>query len=263
MTHRPAPDPTLPHTLDRRVLIRARRETVFRYFTDSERFAAWWGAGSTIDPRPGGKVHIRHPNAVEAGGEVIELDAPRRIVFTLGYANGQPIALGASRVTIELEIDPGGTRLTLHHAFAAGDATARDQHVQGWRYQLSVFANVVSNQVNAAAAERVDAWFAALSEPDAARRLAHLDACVAPSVGFRDRFSMVDSRADLEPHLAAVHVFMPGMRLERTGEVRHCLGTAVADWVAKGSDGAERGRGTNVFGFDLDGKIDDVVGLWA
>ena len=25
----------LPHSLDRRVLIRARRETVFRYFTDS------------------------------------------------------------------------------------------------------------------------------------------------------------------------------------------------------------------------------------
>ena len=25
-----------------------------RYFTDNTRWAAWWGPGSTIDPRPGG-----------------------------------------------------------------------------------------------------------------------------------------------------------------------------------------------------------------
>ena len=73
-------------------------------------------------------------------------------------------------------------------------------------------------------------------------------------------------RADLnaleEAHLAAVHVFMPGMRLERTGETRHCQGTVLADWVAHGPDGAERERGTNVFGFDADGRIADVVGVW-
>jgi len=33
----------IEHVLERTVLIRAKRETVFRYFTDSERFAAWWG----------------------------------------------------------------------------------------------------------------------------------------------------------------------------------------------------------------------------
>ena len=40
----------LDYSLERTVTIAARRETVFRYFTDSERFAAWWGAGSTIEP---------------------------------------------------------------------------------------------------------------------------------------------------------------------------------------------------------------------
>ena len=39
---------------------------------------------------------------------------------------------------------------------------------------------------------------------------------------------------------------MPGMRLERDGDVRHCQGTVLADWVARGADGQERGRGTNV-----------------
>ena len=255
-----APNPALPHELERTVLIRARPETVFRYFTDSERWAAWWGAGSTIDPRPGGKVQIRYPNAVEAGGEVIALDPPRRIVFTMGYASGQPMPIGGSEVTIALEPDRAGTRLTLRHALPA--AAVRDEHVQGWRYQLSLFANVVADRANAGAAERIDGWFAAWSEPDEAKRLAHLDAAISEAVRFRDRWSMVDGRADLEPHLAAVHRFMPGMKLERAGAVRHCQGTALADWIAKSTDGTERGRGTNVFSLDADGRIEEVVGLW-
>src|SRR5438477_11800544 len=52
------------HVLERTVLIRARARTVFRYFTDSERFAAWWGAGSAIEARPGGPVRIRYPSGV-------------------------------------------------------------------------------------------------------------------------------------------------------------------------------------------------------
>ena len=256
-----APEAPLPHSLDRQVLIRAKRETVFRYFTDSERWAAWWGAGSTIDPRPGGKLFIRYPNAVEAAGEVVEVEAPRRIVFTMGFPSGDPIPVGASLVTIALEADSAGTRLSLTHAFA--EAGVRDHFVQGWRYQLSVFANVVADAVHAQASAPIDAWFAAWSEPDDAKRLALLDASVAANVRFRDRYSMVDGRADLEPHLSAVHRFMPGMKLERLGAVRHCQGTALADWVARGPDGGERGRGTNVFTLDLDDKVEDVVGLWG
>jgi uncharacterized protein YndB with AHSA1/START domain len=252
---------TLPHALDRHVVIRAHPATVFRYFTDSARWAAWWGAGSTIDPRPGGKVHIRYPNAVEAGGEVLEIEPPRRIVFTMGYASGDPMPLGASRVTIELAQDPAGTRLTLHHEFA--EAAVRNHHMQGWRYQLSVFANVVANEVNSGAAARVDEWFAAWSQPDQGKRERILEAAVSPAISFRDRFSLVEGLEDLKPHLAAVHQFMPGMVLARDGEVRHCQGTVLANWVARGADGVERGGGTNVFTLDPDGRIESVVGLWS
>lgn len=251
----------LPHSLDRRAFIRARPETVFRHFTDAQRWAAWWGQGSNIDPRPGGKVLIRYPNAVEVSGEVLEVAPPQRLVFTYGYASGQGIAIGGSRVTITLSPESGGTRLHLHHEFA--EAAVRDQHVQGWRYQLAVFANVVSDRDPASIARAVDAWFQAWSEPDAGKREALLAAHVADSVRFRDRFSLVDGRSDLEPHLAAVHVFMPGMRLERAGDPRHCQGTVAADWVAYGPDGAAQGKGTNVFTLDEDGRIADVVGLWG
>ena len=74
--------PDLPYHLDRTVVIKAHPEAVFRFFTDSARWASWWGAGSTIDPAPGGKVYIRHPNGVEVLGEVLDLRQPERIVFT-------------------------------------------------------------------------------------------------------------------------------------------------------------------------------------
>jgi uncharacterized protein YndB with AHSA1/START domain len=251
----------LDSALERTVHIRAPRETVFRYFTDSSRWAAWWGAGSSIDAVPGGSVLVRYPNGVEAAGEVIEVSHPERIVFTYGYVSGDPVPPGASRVTIQLDAVGDGTRLRLRHEFA--EAGVRDAHVQGWRYQLAVFANVVADDAHAAAAGRVDAWFAAWSEPDAQRRSELLASAVSAGVRFRDRFSLVEGLADLEPHLAAVHVFMPGTRLERVGDTRHCQGTILADWVAHGPDGAERGRGTNVFALAPDGAIEDVVGLWS
>ena len=90
---------TLPHRLDRTVIIRAARDTVFRFFTDNARWAAWWGAGSTIEPRPGGAVRIHFPNAIEVSGEVLEVLVPERLVFTYGYASGTPIPPGAPRST--------------------------------------------------------------------------------------------------------------------------------------------------------------------
>ena len=55
----------LSHTLDRTVPIQAAPETVFRFFQESPKWSSWWGPGSTIDPVPGGKVYIRHPNGIE------------------------------------------------------------------------------------------------------------------------------------------------------------------------------------------------------
>lgn len=161
----------LTHELERSVLIRATPETVFRFFNDSARWAKWWGAGSTIDPRPGGKVLIRHPNGIETLGEVIEAVAPTRIVFTYGYASGNPIPPGASRVTIRLAPHEDGTQLHLLHEFA--DPAVRDAHVQGWRFQLSLFGNAVADEANANAGSLVDAWFDAwaIADDKSARKL--------------------------------------------------------------------------------------------
>jgi uncharacterized protein YndB with AHSA1/START domain len=253
----------LPHRIERTLVIQARRETVFRFFTDPARWASWWGAGSTIDPRPGGRVLITFPGGVEMSGEVIDIAPPERLTFTYGYTAGTPIAPGASLVMIQLEACGAGgrdTRLSLAHAFS--DAAVRDQHVQGWRYQLSLFANVVSNDVHADAPAIVDAWLDAWSNADAGARVAALERIAEPTVQFRDRFSAVDGVEELQVHLDATHRFMPGLRLQRDGDVRQCQGVALADWIARSSDGDERARGTNVFVLNSDGRIESVTGLW-
>lgn len=247
--------------LDRTIVIHARPATVFEFFTNPADWAAWWGAGSRIDARPGGQLLIRHPNGIEVTGEVIDLRVPERIVFTYGYASGASIPPGGSQVTIRLDSHPAGTLLQLTHEFT--DAEARDQHVQGWRFQLSLFANAVANKVNAAAADTVDRWFAAWSDPQTTSREATLATITSEQTGFYDRFSSIVGADDLKAHLDAVHKFMPGMRLERRGDVRHCQSRVLADWVALGADGQERGRGTNLFVLDADSRIAEVTGFWA
>ena len=251
---------TLTHRLDRTLLIHARPATVFAFLTNTPDWAAWWGAGSTIDPRPGGRVLIRHRNGVEVSGHVLELNAPERIVFTYGYASGSPIPPDGSQVTIRLERHPAGTLLHLTHAFA--ETGPRDEHVQGWRFQLSLFANAIADKGSAEAGETVNRWFAAWSDPNAATRDSALAAIATADVRFRDRFSSIAGDADVRAHLAAVHQFMPGMRLERRGDIRHCQWHALADWVALAADGQERGRGTNLFVLDADGRIAEVTGFW-
>jgi uncharacterized protein YndB with AHSA1/START domain len=251
----------LSHVVERAVTIAARRETVFAFFTDSARFAAWWGEGSTIDPRPGGKVHIRYPNGVVAGGEVVEVEPVAKIVFTFGYAGDDPLPLGASRVTICLEESLRGTVVRLRHELPS--ASAAEVYVQGWRYQLSVFAHVVALQAHADVGPLVDRFFALWAETDGAKRRAALRALAVPELSFRDPYSCLEGVDDLDAHIGAAQRFMPGVVLQRQGDARHCQGTAVVDWAVNAPDGSVRARGTNVFELAPDGRIARVTGVWS
>ena len=250
---------SLPYRLDRTVAIQATPETVFGFFTESARWAKWWGAGSTIDAQPGGRVLIRHPGGTETVGEVIEVQPPERIVFTYGYASGKPIPPGGSVVTVRLEPDGTGTRLHLAHQFA--DAEARDIHVQGWRFQLSLFANLVADEAFAGAAALVDHWFDAWAITEDRARDDAFARIAADSVSFRDRYSQLDGLADLAAHAGAAQRFMPGIRLQRRGDIRHCQGQVLADWFAAGADGVERMSGTSLFVLGPEGRVQAVTGF--
>lgn len=245
---------TLAFSLDRTVDIHARRATVFRFFTDPVRWARWWGEGSTIDPVAGGVVRIRYPDGTTASGHLREIVPERSIAFTYGYdAPGKPIPPGGSLVTITLTDIPAGTRLELRHDVA--DAPTRDQHGQGWRHQLAVFAHVVAADVFQPAA--IDAWFAAWNDPAPRAKLAD---AVTGNVTFRNAHGSTAGLDELAAHIAIAHRFMPGVTLEARGAPRHALGTALADW-AMVRDGKTLATGTSVFRIDADGRICDCVGV--
>jgi hypothetical protein len=164
-------------------------------------------------------------------------------------------------VTIVLTPERGATRLVLTHDLSS--EKVRDEHVQGWRFQLSLFANAVADEANANATRYVDLWFQAWGDPSAAARSATLGEVAVPAVRMQDRFSNLDGADDVLAHLTAIQRFMPGMTLKRSGDVRHCQGMVLADWVATGLDGKERGKGTNVFVFAPGGRIEWVTGFWG
>jgi hypothetical protein len=164
-------------------------------------------------------------------------------------------------LTITLEPAPAGTRLHLRHELPS--AAARDAHVQGWRYQLAVFANVAARHEPPALDALADRFFGLWAQDDAAERRAALAAIAADDLAFRDPYSCTEGRDDLDAHVAAARRFMPGVVLERVGPARQCQGTALVDWVAKGADGVPRVKGTNVFELAPDGRIARVTGIWG
>src|SRR5262249_31637658 len=95
---------------------RADRRAGLRHLPRAAPFAAWWGAGSEIDARPGGVMRIRYPNGVLASGEVLEVVPHERVVFTYGYEDAsRPLRPGGSRVTVTLDERPEGTLVRLRH----------------------------------------------------------------------------------------------------------------------------------------------------
>jgi uncharacterized protein YndB with AHSA1/START domain len=128
------PDATEPlrHELE----IAAPPDVVFAYFTDPGRMVEWMGVGALLDPRPGGARRIDANGRDVVVGEYLELDPPRRLVFTWGFdGDGRATGAGSSRVEVVLEPEGGdSTRLTLsHHDLPP---SARPSHAQGWEHYL-------------------------------------------------------------------------------------------------------------------------------
>lgn len=244
------------------MVICATRSTVFRFFKDSRRFAEWWGEGSQIEGRPGGALAIRYPDGTMASGTIQEIVEGERIVFSYGYdAPGKPIPPGGSRVIVTLHEHPEGTLLKLRHELA--DAATRDEHVQGWKYQLALFANAAARDQHADLPALLDRYLELWEQPDPAARLQGLEAIVTEGVVFRDAYGSTRGRADLNAHMGACQTYMPGARLRRAEDVRQCQGTALVEWTATAANGETLGRGTNAFDLAPDGRIARVVGFRA
>ena len=115
--------------------IAALPETVFPYFTDPARYVSWMGSRAELDPRPGGIYRVVMGNGVEASGEFLEVDPPRRLVFTWGWSHDQAVPPGSTRVEVTLTEEDGGTRVLLRHA-GLPDTSQESHHRAGWEIYL-------------------------------------------------------------------------------------------------------------------------------
>jgi uncharacterized protein YndB with AHSA1/START domain len=121
--------------------IRARPETVWRYWTDPARMSEWWGATAQLDPRPGGRCVVVLEGGGVMRGEYVELVPYERIVFTFGWdptGDAPGVAPGSTRVEITLSADGHDTILMLRHTGLP--ATAADEHRGGWAHFLPALA---------------------------------------------------------------------------------------------------------------------------
>jgi uncharacterized protein YndB with AHSA1/START domain len=250
---------SVKYLVERELVIAAPREVVFRYFTDSERWASWWGAGSTIEPREGAPYVIRYPNGATASGAVLEIAPPERLVLSFGYDDpSKPIAPGGSQVVITLAEHPRGTLLSLRHH--VDTEAIREMHVPGWRYQLAVFAKVVTTAHFAGANEKIDAYYRAWSVTDANERRRLLESCASEEITFADGFGCTQGLDDLLGHIAACAVHFPGVILQAAAPPRMTHATAISDWEALSGANVVM-KGSNVFEFAPAGRISRVVGI--
>jgi uncharacterized protein YndB with AHSA1/START domain len=130
-------------SVEREVVIAASPETVWEYLTDSEKSLRWWGQRATYDLRPGGQFRVDVIPGHSASGEFVELDPPRRLVYTWGWEEGgdTPNVVPPGSTTIEIDLVPEGegTLLRLVHRDLPSHASA-ESHTQGWDHYLGRLA---------------------------------------------------------------------------------------------------------------------------
>src|SRR3979411_2626277 len=103
----PAPPSETDHVVESGLRVTARPETVFGSFTDPAKMVQWMGTEATLDPRPGGVCRINPNGHAVLSGEFVEVEPPRRIVFTWGFET-ELFATPPQSTIVEVSLTPDG-----------------------------------------------------------------------------------------------------------------------------------------------------------
>jgi uncharacterized protein YndB with AHSA1/START domain len=128
--------------LEKTIHIDAPPDVVFPFFTDPARLVRWCGEAADLIPEPGGLFRIRFEGGIVSEGWFEIIDAPRRVVFTVGMS-GTSVPVGGSTVEVLLTPELGGTRLRLRHEGFDPSQPVSD----GWDHHLSRLVRAVAGKV--------------------------------------------------------------------------------------------------------------------
>jgi uncharacterized protein YndB with AHSA1/START domain len=118
--------------VERELAIDASPETVWEFLVDPDKATRWMGQSATLDPRPGGLYRVEVIPNNTAVGEFVEVDPPRRLVFTWGWEPGGNGTEPPGSTRIEIELVPNGDGTTLRFRHELPSAAAADSHAVGW-----------------------------------------------------------------------------------------------------------------------------------
>jgi uncharacterized protein YndB with AHSA1/START domain len=129
--------------VEHEVRVAASPDTVFEYFTDPAKMVEWMGTEATLDPRPGGVCRINPSGQATMLGEFIEVDRPRRVVFTWGWETALlKTPPQSTLVEVSLTRDGEDTVVRLAHRRLKPEAVAL--HRAGWQHYLRRLALAAS-----------------------------------------------------------------------------------------------------------------------
>ncbi len=124
---------TAPDVLTATVRIGAPPEAVFPYFVDPALMIRWIGEWADLRPEPGG-VFALDIGETPVRGAYVEVEPPRRVVFTWGVPGRDSLRPGSTTVEVVLTADGSDTIVELfHHDLPAEE---RDSHREGWTEKL-------------------------------------------------------------------------------------------------------------------------------
>jgi uncharacterized protein YndB with AHSA1/START domain len=132
--------------IERELAIAARPETVWELLADPAQAVRWMGQAARFDLRPGGQYRVEVIPGHIATGEFVEIDRPRRLVYTWGWEPGSGSAVPPGSTIVEFELIPSGdgTRLRFRHRDLP-NADASASHAHGWDHYLERLAVVASD----------------------------------------------------------------------------------------------------------------------
>ena len=118
---------TESRSVQRDIVIDARPETVWELLVDPTQAVRWMGQMASFDVRPGGHYRVEViPNNV-ASGRFVEIDPPRRLVFTWLW-DDQPVR---QLIEIDFEEHDGVTTVRFTHRDLWDEEAVRS-HEDGW-----------------------------------------------------------------------------------------------------------------------------------
>lgn len=109
-------------------------DEAFALVTQPERLRRWKAVSAYVDLRAGGAYRWTINPGHTAAGTFREVEPGRRVVYGWGWEGSDDLPPDASTVTVTIEPDPVGSRVTLSHDGLSAEEVV--MHAQGWNHYL-------------------------------------------------------------------------------------------------------------------------------